>query len=299
MPFLALRFDADAAAAHRWIDALIEVGALSVDVADSASETGAESPLYDDPSGAERGELWARSRLTALFAAGFDVECAMTAAARAIGESRPPHAIEEVPDADWVRATQEQFRPLRVTDDLWIVPSWCPPVDALAVNVRLDPGLAFGTGSHPSTSLCLRWLAQHLERGARVLDYGCGSGVLAIAAAKLGAASVTGVDIDTQAVATSRANAEANGVAATFGSPDDPGAAGPFDVVLANILADPLELLAPLLAFRLRTGGTIVLSGILEPQAAPLIAVYSRWFNINVWAKEEGWIALVGARCAA
>jgi ribosomal protein L11 methyltransferase len=298
MPFLALRFHADAAAAQRWIDALLEVGALSVDVADSGVGTGAESPLYDDSSGAERGELWPRSRLTALFAAGFDVEGAMTAAARAIGRARPPHAIEQVPDADWVRATQAQFGPLHVTGKLWIVPSWCAPVDPQAVNVRLDPGLAFGTGSHPSTGLCLRWLAQNLKRGASVLDYGCGSGVLAIAAAKLGPASVTGVDIDVQAIAASRANAEANGVAATFGLPDDPSAAGPFDVVLANILADPLELLAPLLAFRVCTGGTIVLSGILEAQAAALIAVYSRWFNIDVWAKEEGWIALAGRRGA-
>ena len=298
MPFLALRFHADAAAAQRWIDALIEVGALSVDVADSGAGTGAESPLYDDPSGAERGELWPSSGLTALFAAGFDVEGAMTAAARAIGTARPPHAIEQVPDADWVRATQAQFGPLRVTGKLWIVPSWCAPVDPQAASVRLDPGLAFGTGSHPSTGLCLRWLAQNLKRGASVLDYGCGSGVLAIAAAKLGAASVTGVDIDAQAIAASRVNAEANGVAATFGLPDDPSAAGTFEVVLANILADPLELLAPLLAFRVCTGGTIVLSGILEPQAAALIAVYSRWFNIDVWAKEEGWIALAGRRCA-
>jgi ribosomal protein L11 methyltransferase len=298
MPFLAVRFDADAPAAQCWIDALVEVGALSVDVADSGAGTGAESPLYDDPSVAGRGELWPRSRLTALFAAGFDVEGAMTAAARAIGKARPPHAIEQVPDADWVRATQAQFGPLRVTDGLWIVPSWCAPVDAQAVNVRLDPGLAFGTGSHSSTGLCLRWLAQNLKHGARVLDYGCGSGVLAIAAAKLGAMSVTGVDVDAQAIATSRANAEANGVAATFGSPDDPSYAGPFDVVLANILADPLELLAPLLAVRVCTGGTIVLSGVLEPQAAALIAVYSRWFNIDVWAKEEDWTALAGQRCA-
>jgi ribosomal protein L11 methyltransferase len=296
MPFLALRFDADAAAAQRWIDALIEAGALSVDVADSDAGTGAEISLYDEPSDHERAEVWPRNRLTALFAAGVDVEEAMAAAAGAIGAGQPPHAIEKVPDGDWLRATQAQFGPLRVADDLWIVPSWCAPVDARAVNIRLDPGLAFGTGSHPSTRLCLRWLARHLERGARVLDYGCGSGVLAIAAAKLGAASVTGVDIDTQAIATSRANAEANGVVATFCTPEQLRAKGLFDLVLANILADPLELLAPLFAFRVRSGGNIVLSGVLEPQGAALIAAYSRWFNIGVWAEEEGWIALSGVR---
>jgi ribosomal protein L11 methyltransferase len=299
MPFLALRFDADAAAAQRWIDALIDAGALSVDVADSDAGTGAEVSLYDEPSGNEREELWQKNRLTALFAGDIDVEEAMATAASTIGEGRPPHAIENVPDGDWLRAAQAQFGPLPVTDDLWIVPSWCAPVDARAVNIRLDPGLAFGTGSHPSTRLCLRWLARHLERGARVLDYGCGSGVLAIAAAKLGAASVTGVDIDARAIATSRANAEANGVIATFCMPDECSAMGPFDLVLANILANPLELLAPLFASRVRSGGNIVLSGVLEPQGTGLIAAYSRWFNIDVWAEEEGWIALSGVRSEA
>jgi ribosomal protein L11 methyltransferase len=299
MPFLALRFDADAAAAQRWIDALIDAGALSVDVADSDAGTGAEVPLYDEPSGNEREELWQKNRLTALFAGDIDVEEAMATAAGTIGEGQPPHAIENVPDGDWLRAAQAQFGPLRVTDDLWIVPSWCAPVAARAVNIRLDPGLAFGTGSHPSTRLCLRWLARHLERGARVLDYGCGSGVLAIAAAKLGAASVTGVDIDARAIATSRANAEANGVIATLCTPDECSAMGPFDLVLANILANPLELLAPLFASRVRSGGNIVLSGVLEPQGTGLIAAYSRWFNIDVWAEEEGWIALSGVRSEA
>jgi ribosomal protein L11 methyltransferase len=297
MPLRALRIEADAPTAERWSDALIEVGALSVDVADSGAETPAEVSLYDEP-GSHGSRLWAKNRLTALFSDGFDVESALDAAAAALGEAPPQHAIDNIPDTDWVRATQAQFQPLRVTNDLWIVPTWCAPVDAPAINICIDPGLAFGTGSHPTTCLCLRWLVQNLPRGATLLDYGCGSGVLAIAASKLGAAAVTGIDIDAQAIAVSRANAEANGVSATFGGPDELGAASSFDVVIANILADPLELLAPLLAARVRSGGCVVLSGILEAQSAAVIAAYSRWFNIAVWAEEEGWVVLAGARAA-
>ena len=298
MPFIALRFDADSGDAERWSDALIAAGALSVDIADSSTGTAAEVSLYAEP-GAERPQLWPKNRLTALFAADSDLETALGAAARALGEASPPHEIEEIPDADWVRASRTQFEPLRVTGDLWIVPSWREPIDAQALNIRIDPGLAFGTGSHPTTRLCLRWLAERLRRGARVLDYGCGSGILAIAAAKLGAAAVIGIDIDAQAIAVSRANAEANGVGATFGKPEEIGDSGGFDLVVANILADPLETLAALLAARVRNGGSICLSGILESQAAGLIAVYSRWFNIDVWSEEEAWVALAGERFTA
>jgi ribosomal protein L11 methyltransferase len=298
MPFIALRFDADSGDAERWSDALIAAGAFSVDLADSSAGTAAEVSLYGEP-GAEHAQLWAKSRLTALFDAGFDVESALGAAAGAVGQAVPRHAIEEVADADWERAIRAQFEPLQVTGDLWIVPSWREPVDARALNIRIDPGLAFGSGSHPTTRLCLRWLAEQLPRGARVLDYGCGSGILAIAAAKLGAAAVTGVDVDAQAIAASRANAEANAVAASFGAPEQIGETGLFDVVIANILADPLELLAPLLAARVRSGGSICLSGILESQAPGLIAVYSRWFNIDVWLKEAAWVALAGERFTA
>jgi ribosomal protein L11 methyltransferase len=298
MAFIALRFDADSGDAERWSDALIAAGALSVDLADSSAGTASEASVYGEP-GAEHPQLWAKSRLTALFAAGSDIESALGAAACAVREAVPPHAIEEIPDADWVRAARARFEPLCVTGDLWIVPSWREPIDTRALNIRIDPGLAFGSGSHPTTRLCLRWLAERLPRGARVLDYGCGSGILAIAAAKLGAAAVTGVDIDAQAIAASRANAEANGVAVRFCAPDEIGEANPFDVVIANILADPLEMLAPLLAARVNAGGSICLSGILESQAAGLIGVYSRWFNIDAWSEEETWVALAGERSTA
>jgi len=298
MAFIALRFDADSDDAERWSDALIAAGALSVDLADSSTGTEAELAPYGALA-AEQERLWAKSRLTALFAGGCNVRSALGAAAGAIGQAVPPYSIEEIADADWVRVARAQFEPLHVTGDLWIVPSWREPVDARALNLRIDPGLAFGTGSHPTTHLCLRWLAERPPRGAQVLDYGCGSGILAITAAKLGAATVTGVDVDAQAIAVSRANAEANGVSASFGAPEQIGEASLFDVVIANILADPLELLAPLLAARVRNGGSICLSGILESQAPGLIAVYSRWFNIDVWSKEEAWVALTGERFKA
>jgi ribosomal protein L11 methyltransferase len=201
-----------------------------------------------------------------------------------------------VADADWVWETQAQFQPIQVANQLWIVPSWVEPIDPAAINIRLDPGLAFGTGSHPTTRLCLRWLAEHLQRGASVLDYGCGSGVLAITAEKLrGEFGFSGDDVDVTAITASRANAEANGVIATFGLPGELPSM-PADVVVANILANPLELLAPLLAQRVADGGSIVLSGILEPQANAVAAAYAQWFNMDLWARECGWVALVGAR---
>ena len=293
MPFLALRFEADAESADPWSDALIEAGALSVDVSDSHAGTPGESPLYDEP-GLQR-QSWRSNSLTALFPNGFDVEHALGACATALGVTLPAHAIETVPDSDWVRATQAQFQPMSVGEGLWIVPSWCEPVDPSAINIRIDPGLAFGTGSHATTRLCLCWLRQNVVTGASVLDYGCGSGVLAIAAAKLGARVVCGVDIDAQALAVSRSNAEANRVHAAFGLPEEL-PLGCFDIVLANILADPLEMLAPLLASRTCSRGRVVLSGVLESQADSLVALYSRWFNIGVWAQEDGWTVLAGAR---
>jgi len=293
MPFVALRFDASAETTERWGDALIQAGALSVDVSDSRGGTDEETALYDEPGQQERS--WPANRLTVIFANDFDVESALARCAAVLGEKLPGHVVETVPDTDWVRVSQAQFQPMHVSESLWIVPSWCEPPDPGAINVRIDPGLAFGTGSHPTTRLCLRWLAQNLPRHASVLDYGCGSGVLAIAAAKLGAGTVVGTDIDAQAIAVGRANADANGVNARFGLPDEL-TSGSFDVVVANILADPLEILAPVLAERVRVGGSIVLAGILEAQAAALVEVYSQWFNIGVWAQEDGWAVLAGAR---
>jgi len=293
MPFVALRFDAPAATAEAWSDAMLAAGAASVDAADAHAGTGDETPRYGEPG--DSGGLWALCRLTALFAADADVEASVRRAAAALGVATPAFTLETLSEQDWVRRTQAQFGPLQIADRLWVTPSWCEPVDPQAINLELDPGLAFGTGSHPTTRLCLRWLAAHLEPGQSVLDYGCGSGILAIAAAKLGAAVVTGTDIDPQAIEASRANAARNGVGAQFMLPD---ALAPdkVDVVVANILANPLRLLAPALAARVRDGGAIVLSGILEDQIAVVSGAYRRWFKLGAWGTDDGWVALTGRR---
>jgi ribosomal protein L11 methyltransferase len=248
MAYLALCFDVDAGAADGWGDALLAAGALSVDVADPHAGTDAETALYAEP-GEPAGAFWPVNRITALFTAEADWRRALADAGAALGAPPPPHEVHPVADADWVRATQAQFAPIRITDRLWIVPTWCAPVDRAAVNIKLDPGLAFGTGSHPTTRLCLEWLSRDLRPGEAVLDYGCGSGILAIAAAKLGASRVDGVDIDAQAITASRGNAIANHVDATFVEASRFGAAAAaYDVVVANILANPLIVLAPLVA---------------------------------------------------
>ncbi len=255
MSYVALRFDAAAAAADKWADALMDSGALSVDIADARAESPEEEALYGEP-GVPVATGWPVSRLTALFPAAANMSAALAGLAAA-GKKLPPYETFDVPEQDWVRATQAQFVALRVTDRLWVVPSWCDAVDTSAINLSLDPGLAFGTGSHPTTRLCLKWLARELRAGESVLDYGCGSGILAIAACRLGAAGVVGTDIDPQALVASRANALRNGVDPVFLPVDrlaaDDGAR--FDIVVANILANPLLLLAPVLARRVRAGG--------------------------------------------
>ena len=300
MPYLAFAFESRAADADAWSDALLEAGALSVDLADPQADTAAEQALYGEP-GTPADLRWPRCTLTALFDGDADVDAALAAAAAALGRRAPAGTLATVPDADWVRLTQAQFAPIRIADRLWIVPSWCQPVDPAAHNLVVDPGLAFGTGSHPTTRLCLQWLASDLAAGESVLDYGCGSGILAIAAARLGAGTVVGTDVDPQAIAASIANARANGVDAEFVLPESLAARGrgAFDVVVANILTNPLRLLAPALAARVRPGGRIVLSGILEAQADEVVAIYADWFNIGVWRADEGWAALAGTRRGA
>jgi ribosomal protein L11 methyltransferase len=230
---------------------------------------------------------------------GEGADALIAAASEAVGVEPP--AIETtvaVEDTDWVRATQSQFPPTRISARLWIVPSWHQPPDPDAISVRLDPGVAFGTGTHPTTRLCLQWLDSNLESDAAVLDYGCGSGILAIAAGKLGAGTVVGTDIDPQALQSARANSEANRVDARYTHPDALGS-GTYDIVVANILSNPLKLLAPALLGRVAPGGALVLSGVLERQADEVIDAYRAVdpvIAMDVWGTDEGWVCLAGRR---
>jgi ribosomal protein L11 methyltransferase len=295
--WLALELKVDAAHVVALSDALIEEGALSVDVADAHAGTDAETPIFQEP-GEELDLVFGDNRLLALFDPLTDVADALERACRLSGVLPvSPYRIEHVEEQDWVRLTQNQFAPIQVSARLWIVPSWHAAPDPAAINIVLDPGLAFGTGSHPTTRLCLEWLDRHLVPGSSVIDYGCGSGILGIAAARLGAAAVAGVDIDPQAVTASRYNAHRNGVAARFSGAEDPRPEAA-DLVVANILANPLKVLAPLLAELVLPGGRIVLSGILLSQAAEVAADYVRWFDLDPLAQSEGWVRVTGVKRA-
>lgn len=279
-------------------DALIEAGALSVAIEDAQAQTPDEEPLYGEPGLAPTRLGWARSRLRVMIDDTM-ADQVLADAGAAFGGG-PPHVEERVTvaDTDWVRATQEQFPPTQISARLWIVPSWHQVPEPPAIAVRLDPGVAFGTGTHPTTRLCLAWLDANLKSGANVLDYGCGSGILAIAAGKLGAAQIVGTDIDPQALAAARANSMTNGVPASYTDPNSLGAAT-FDVVLANILSNPLKLLAPALVARVAPHGALVLSGVLERQADEVIAAYRAadpTLNLGVWRADDGWVCLAGSR---
>jgi len=286
--------EVDAAHADALSDALLAHGATAVDLEDALAGTPAERPVFDEPGAGGNG--WGRMRIRALVPAGSAATSLLAAAASDAGlPVAPDYAVEAVGDDDWVRRTQAQFEPIRISGRLWIVPSWHGAPDPQAINIRLDPGLAFGTGTHPTTRACLRWLEQHVAPGARVLDYGCGSGILAIAAMKLGALDALGVDIDPEAVAAARANAAHNEAAARF---FDSHAALDFqaDLIVANILAHPLRVLAPVLAAHCRPGGRIALAGILAPQASAVAEAYAAWFDVRTFDEDEGWVALEGAR---
>jgi ribosomal protein L11 methyltransferase len=289
-----LRLRVPAARADQLSDALLGTGALSVDLADASADTPDERPLFGEP-GMAPPAAWDDNVLTALFPADADVAGCLEAASEAAAVAPADVEVDRVPEQDWVRLTQAQFAPIRISARLWVVPTWCTPEDPTAVNVRLDPGLAFGTGSHPTTRLCLRWLDRRLAAGASVIDYGCGSGVLAIAARLLGAGEVTGVDIDAQAVAASRANASLNGVDIDF-CPPEAFRPVPADVVVANILANPLCVLAPLIAGCARPGGAVVLSGILAAQREAVEAAYRPWLALEPALEEDGWVCVWGIR---
>ncbi|NLZ11843.1 MAG: 50S ribosomal protein L11 methyltransferase [Alcaligenaceae bacterium] len=285
-------------------DALLEVGMLSVSVEDADRDTDVEQPLFGEPGLEPEVHAWQHNRVVALLPDGVDPQQVLEEVKARLGISAglDDWSTREVPDADWVRLTQSQFGPIEVGERVWIVPSWhrddpvVPDRDDI-ITLELDPGLAFGTGSHPTTHLCLEWLASEMSGQPSLLDYGCGSGILAIAARKLGCGAAWAVDIDPQAVSATRYNAQVNGVDLQAGLPDAL-PEGRFEVVVANILSNPLKVLAPMLANRVAPGGHLVLSGVLERQADEVAQAYAPWLAMSVWKARDGWVCLHGQRSA-
>ncbi|MBU3711802.1 MAG: 50S ribosomal protein L11 methyltransferase [Limnohabitans sp.] len=277
-------------------DALDALDALSVSVEDADAQTDAEHALFGEPGMPPPKDGWQRSRLIALFSSEENAwEAAKLLSLQDFFEGCEVLGVQNLVDQDWVRLTQSQFAPVDITPDFWIVPTWHEPPAAAKKIIRLDPGLAFGTGTHPTTRMCLRWIARQSWTAQRVLDYGCGSGILAIGAALYGATDIDAVDIDEAAVTSTVLNAEANHVRLKAGLPDQ--AQGLYQTVLANILATPLKVLAPLLRAHVAAGGSLVLAGILARQADELKAAYAPYCDLQVSDEEDGWI-LMTAQCA-
>jgi len=290
LSWIEITIPAPADLVERTSDALEAAGAVAVTVRDAADQ-----PLYEPGPG--ETPLWAEAQVVGLFSGDTDPAGIRATLTLSLGELPEGVSATEVPDQEWTRTWMDDFQPMRFGQRLWICPSWTDAPDPEAVNLRLDPGLAFGSGTHATTALCLQWLDAHPPEGRTVLDYGAGSGVLAVAAALLGATDVLAVDNDPQAVTATRDNAEANGVAErirSHGITDDPG--GTADLVLANILAGTLRDLAPELAARTRPGGDLVLSGILEEQAEEVAQTYRPWFEMDPPVEQEGWVRLDGRR---
>lgn len=295
MTWLSVSIETDCKHAEALADALLDAGALSASIEDADAGTPEETPQFGEP-GSITTPGWERSRVVALLEAGTDASELIAACAASAGlRGEPSFTQEEIAEQNWVQLTQSQFEPIRVSQRLWIVPSWHEAPDPDALVLVLDPGMAFGTGSHPTTRLCLEWIERIVTPGASILDYGCGSGILAIAAAKLGASEVLGVDIDLQAVSAARNNAERNEVDARFDDSARP-LVGQFDIVVANILANPLKALAPAITGHVRPGGKLALSGILEEQAEDLIAIYAPYIPLAIADTREGWVCLAGTK---
>ena len=279
-------------------DALEALDALSVSVEDADALTDAEQALFGEPGMPPPRPGWQRSMLVALFAAAtHPQEAAALLQVQDFFSNCEVIHITEVPEQDWVRLTQSQFAPVPITPSFWIVPTWHEPPPEAITCIRLDPGMAFGTGTHPTTRMCLCWLAAHPPLQQSVLDYGCGSGILAVGAAKLGATLIDAVDIDPAAVLATQDNALANGVEVQAGLPDLAGPAiGRYHTVLANILASPLTVLAPLLCGHIAAGGRLVLAGILERQTAQLQQAYAPWLELTVSDNQDGWVLMTGTK---
>ena len=289
-------FLTDASHAEPLCDALLEAGALSACIEDADAGTPDEQAQFGEP-GSVNSPGWTHSKVLALFEPDADVAAMLAAAALEVGLGQAPaFSIEIIEEQNWVQLTQSQFDPIRVSERLWIVPSWHAIPDPAAVNLILDPGMAFGTGSHPTTRLCLEWLERKVSAECSLLDYGCGSGILAIAAARLGAGRVAGVDIDPQAVEAAYANAERNGVISALFADSAQPVAGEYDLVVANILSNPLRVLAPAICAHVRSGGQLALSGILREQAEEIIGIYAAWLPLTVADTREDWVCMSGTK---
>ena len=304
MPWTALIVETTAKYAEALSDSLIEFGALSADIHDAAIGTKSEQPLFEDFN-SPPPKIWPTVEITALFDMAVNVPTILQTVAKAIQlPYLPTYRLKHVEEEDWVRLTQAQFDPIHISGRLWVVPSWHQEPDPKAINLILDPGLAFGTGSHPTTQLCLGWLNENLRGGEDIIDYGCGSGILGIAALKLGAGQVLGIDIDPRAVESSRDNAKRNQCdrkkarfyTTNFMASSDQKYSAWADIVIANILANPLIMLAPILANATRDNGRVVLSGILKEQIKEVEYAYRQWFKMRIAKEKEGWVLLIGAR---
>ncbi|MBF6631144.1 MAG: 50S ribosomal protein L11 methyltransferase [Comamonas sp.] len=279
-------------------DALDALDALSVSVEDMDAQTEAEQALFGEPGMPAPKDGWNRSRIVALFPDEAAAQQAQTLLQlQDFFEGCKVFGIAPLEQQDWVRLTQSQFQPVDITPEFWIVPTWHEMPEGAKISIRLDPGLAFGTGTHPTTRMCLRWIATQPEATlGRTLDYGCGSGILAIGAAKFGAVDIDAVDIDQDAVTSCELNAQANEVVLNAGLPDK--AQGQYQTVVANILATPLKMLAPLLVNHVQAGGHLVLAGILEPQAQELKEAYAPYIQLEVADSQDGWILMTAHKAA-
>lgn len=297
MAWVSLKIEAQDNTADLISDTLMELGALSAIIEDANAETIDEQPIFGEPGDPPPG-IWQQNLVSALFDEGIDVPSIMADLQHHTLLPSLTYTTETIQEQDWVRATQSQFDPIKITDKLWIVPTWHHSPNPEAINIILDPGLAFGTGSHPTTHLCLAWLTQTVTVGKTVLDYGCGSGILAIAAKKLGASHVVGTDIDAQAIQSSVYNAEQNAVTADFYHASQY-QSHEFDIVVANILSSALSVLAPALAKSCKANGKIALSGILCEQESAVSAIYAEWFDMQPPQYMDSWVLLTGTKKCA
>ncbi|UDG82819.1 50S ribosomal protein L11 methyltransferase [Candidatus Vallotia lariciata] len=296
MSYREVVVEVDRNSAESLSDALLELGVLSVCIEDADSETPYEQALFDE-SGLISGQVvWMHSRVIAMLGSKQDPTILLVAAAnKAEMPMLPAFTTRNVHEQDWLKLIQTHLKPIHIGQKIWVVPTWHDAPKQDAVVLKLDPGLAFGTGRHPTTRLCMEWIEQHVQAGNSLLDYGCGSGILSILACKCGASPVVGVDIDPQAIELTQRNSKHNHVEITYKFPHEC-PANKFDIVVANILSNPLKLMASILASKVKPGGRLALSGILTCQVDAVVAAYASYIHLSIWCEREGWVCLAGCR---